>query len=175
MIKMRANCPHFLFTFISMTELDVISIAQAKSWLELDDADDTDLNTEITGLIKAAVAWVEMYTSHRLWERDVVIVNSKCEQSVGWYPITIKTVKNTSNEDVEYKTYVMPTKLRIRCPYNSTITVTVGYASAAEIPGPLIEAAKKIITYLYENRDIYGSQQPTDVQMLINQYRRAIM
>lgn len=157
-----------------MGVLDIISIEQAKRWLQLDDVEDDDLDIEIEGLITAAIDWVENYTSYRLWQRSISLPNSKCDQKIALYPVTVTSIKDKDNNDVEYKTYVMPTKLRIRCPLNSIINLTVGFDTPADIPQPLIEAAKKWIVYMYENRDIYEAQLPNDIQMLINQYRRAI-
>lgn len=166
------QCPkkHCIFiNFTYMSYLDVISIQQARDWLSATDDDGLDR------LIKAAIDWVENYTSYRLYERTEIIPNSRCEQSIAWYPITVSSVTYQDSSIAKYEKYILPTKLKIRCPWNSVITLTVGYANPADIPGPLVEACYKLITYLYENRDTYQATLPTDVQMLINQYRRALI
>lgn len=152
-----------------MDALNVITVDQARDWLSA--TDDEGLER----LIKTAVEWVERYTSYRLYERTETIANSRCEQSIALYPITVTSVTYQDLSAAKYEKYVLPTKLKIKCPWNSVITLTVGYADAADIPGPLVDACYKLITYLYENRDMYQVGMPTDVQMLINQYRRAII
>ncbi len=160
-----------------MAELDIISVQEADNWLSLQLADDDIYGMqEVERLIKSAVAWVERYTGYRLWQRAETIPNSKCTQMIAAYPVSVTGVKNQNGDTItDFKTYVMPTKLRINTPYNSVITLQVGYEDPADIPGPLVEACYKLITYLYENRDTYTAQLPSDVQMLINQYRRAII
>lgn len=159
----------FLYNFTCMSYLDVISVQQARDWLSAVEDDGLDR------LIKAAIDWVENYTSYRLYQRTETIPNSKCEQSIAWYPINVTSVTYQDASMAKYEKYVLPTKLKIKCPWNSIITLQTGYANPADIPGPLVEACYKLITYLYENRDTYQATLPTDVQMLINQYRRALI
>lgn len=159
-----------------MSYLDVISVNDVNSWLSLDlDPEDVYADREIQRLIKTAIDWVENYTSHLFYERQKVVANSKCDQSFAWYPIKTIMVTTQTDEAVTFKTYAQPTKLRVTCPYDSKITLTAGYATPADIPGPLVDACYKLITYLYENRDMYTAQLPSDVQVLINQYRRALI
>ena len=152
-----------------MSYLSVISVEQARNWLSAVDDDGLDR------LIKAAIDWVENYTSYRLYQRVETIPNSRCEQSIAWYPIIISGVTYQDGSAAKYEKYVLPTKLKIKCPWNSIISLQTGYTSPADIPGPLVEACYKLITYLSENRDMYQVGMPTDVQMLINQYRRALI
>jgi len=99
--------------------------------------------------------------------------------SIYLYPFTITSVTDQSDPPVavEYTTKKNALKTLLYALPNSVITLQTGFAveDIAQIPPPLIEAAYKWITYLYENRDSYQVSQPTDIQILINQYRRALI
>lgn len=187
-----------------MTALDVISLDSAKNWLNIElayiDEDDT-----ITRLIGAAVDWVEKYTSWRTFQRTEVVYNRQdnCyvpadyfpdygsgfwtgSSGIKWtpgglsiylYPFTITSVQDQSTPplDVTYTTNRNALKTLLYAAPNSVITLETGFADVTQIPSPLIEAAYKWTTYLYENRDSYKADLPTDIQILINQYRRAII
>jgi uncharacterized phiE125 gp8 family phage protein len=167
-----------------MTELDVISLASAKNWLSIDD---NDSDADITRLIKTAIAWVETYTCYRLWQRQEVVTAFGETTFLSQYPVAIDSVKNSLGADQTYYTRQYATKLKITTGYTpnftleptynsqNTITLTVGYDDVTKIPNPLIDACYKLITYLFENRDAYQAALPSDVQILINQYRRALI
>ncbi len=138
-----------------------ITLQQAKDWLRVDFDDDDDL---IESLIESAEQWVETYTCHVLSPRDIVLNGTGCAQSVYQYPINTSTVVGN--------TYSLFTDFTI--PTGQTATINVGYANTALIPKPLITAVKKLVNYMYENRDTYTAELPTDVQVLINQYRRSV-
>lgn len=99
--------------------------------------------------------------------------------SIYLYPFTITSVQDLSSPpgDVTYTTQINALKTLLYAAPNSMITLQTGFASGdiVGIPPPLIEAAYKLITYLYENRDSYQMAGPTDIQVLINQYRRALI
>jgi len=154
-----------------MTALDVITLEQAKAELVMTGISDRD--AEITRLIQTAIGWVEQYTCYRLYERVETFIAYGCETVLPYYPITIDGVDHDGSAYANYKEKFLPLGLRIICPSQSTITATVGYSDVGEIPAPLIEAAYKLITYLFENKDVYSVQLPVDVQILINQYRRS--
>jgi hypothetical protein len=99
--------------------------------------------------------------------------------SIYLYPFTVVSVQDQGSppSDVLYTTQRNALKTLLYALPNSVITLTTGFAveDIAQIPPPLIEAAYKWITYLYENRDSYKADLPTDIQILINQYRRALI
>lgn len=140
-----------------------ITLQQAKDWLRIDFDEDDDL---IESLIESAEQWVETYTCHVLSPRDIVLHGTGCAQSVYEYPI------NSVSDGVVGKSYSLFTDFTI--PSGQTATINVGYANTALIPKPLITAVKKLVNYMYENRDTYTAELPTDVQVLINQYRRSV-
>lgn len=120
-------------------------------------------DTLIQGCIDAAEQWVSKYTNHVFGATDRVI--SKYTEIYD-YPVAVKSATGDYNlESCSLKTVVCPNS-------GVNVTVTVGYADLGNVPAPLVAAAKKLITYLYENRDIYPTELPFDVQVLVNQYRR---
>lgn len=191
----------FCFIFDRMGPTDVISLASAKGWLNIDYADSIT-DTQVTRLINTAVAWVENNTCHLLYQRPEVItvINGNYYNpanafppldSAGWrfggirhaskgtsvyiYPFTVTSVQDGSGNDINYQSYLNALKTIFQAPYGSVITLNAGYANSDYIPSALIDACYKLITYLYENRDMYAVSYPTDIQFLINQYRRAII
>lgn len=170
-----------------MAQIDVIPLASAKDWLSVDENDDAT-NAQITRLINTAVDWVENYTSHRLWQRAENVITSDRDITLAQYPISVTSVKDSTNADQTFYTKQQALKLRLKIGhYHSitfnntygantyTIALQVGYDAVSKIPGPLLDACYKLITYLYENRDSYQVAMPTDIQMLINQYRRKLI
>jgi hypothetical protein len=151
-----------------MTALDVISIQQAKDYLVVED---DFFDADIERLIETAITWIEKYTDHLLYERDEVIPLTSCEQDIYTYPIAITSVQKDS-VDQTYTTVQKALRIVVKCQTwnGSVVNATVGYASNP--PAPLVGAAYKLLTYLFENKDIYEATIPYDIQMLINQYRR---
>lgn len=142
-----------------------VTLQQAKEWLRVDFDDDDDL---IQGLIDAAEGWVETYTCHVLSPKDVVLKgrNGVCSDYCYLYPI------NNIPEEVVYETYSLFTQIYLR--KGESTTINVGYTNVADIPKQLLTAVKKLVTYWYEQRDVYTVELPNDVQILVNQLRRAI-
>jgi hypothetical protein len=158
-----------------MSPIDVISLQNARDWLVVDDNFD---DTIITRLINSAVSWVEQYTCYRLYARDETFITTSCKTSLPYFPINSKSIK--LKDDTDYtatnNTYFYAAlSLIVDCPIQSTIMLNTGYTDPTQIPSPLLEACYKLITYLYENRDAYGTQLPIDIQILINQFRRSIV
>lgn len=154
-----------------MDALDVISIAQARTWLgDVEDADEV-----IQRIITSAIHWVEKYTSYRLYERQIYLNLYEHGQGFPLYPITIDEVRNAGGAEIEYTTSVGTFDTYIYAPKGSVAKATVGYTEETleEAPPELIEAAYKMITYLYDNHDMYTVIAPTDVQLLLNMQRRS--
>jgi len=196
----------FLFTFDTMTALDVIPLDSAKNWLNIELAY-TDDDATITRLIGAAVDWVEKYTSWRTFQREEIVFNRQdnCyvpadyfpdygtgfwpgSPGIRWtpkglsiylYPFTIVAVTDLFSPptDVAYTLQRNTLKTLLQAAPNSMITLQTGFSDVTQIPPPLIEAAYKWVTYLFENRDSYNmpGTQVSDIQILINQYRRALI
>jgi len=92
------------------------------------------------------------------------------------YPVQVVSVVDKDGVGVNFCTVDTPSGTVVKYGYGAhTITVNVGYDDVNKIPSPLIDAAYKIMTYLHENRDMYPVGLPTDVQFLLNKYRRTII
>lgn len=157
-----------------MGAIDVIPLADAKRWLNVDD---TYNDPDITRLISTAVAWIEKYTSYRLYPRDEVVYTTNCVTYVPYFPINTKSINNFDGTpyvtaDLYVYTFT-PLSMVVNCPKLSTILLNTGYTDPAQVPAPFIDACLKLITYLYENRDAYSTTLPLDIQVLINPYRRS--
>jgi len=148
---------------------NVISLDAAKNVLAVDFSDDDE---QIALLIDTAVSMVEKYTDHMLYWREKTWNATSREVCISSYPI--RDISATYNDE--------PTVFGIRygslttyvsCQCGSIISATVGYEDISQIPSPLISACYKIITYLYQNKDNYTATLPTDVQILLNQWRRS--
>lgn len=152
-----------------MDALDIISTEQAQSWLSA--PDDTDLER----LIRSAINFVENYTGHSLIEKEIEVQLPYNGYGLKYYPMEILSVKNTFGDDVVYTTRKAVYNTYVFAPLGSYVTVKTGYETLANVPGMLIEVAYKMLTYLYENRDIYTASLPQDFQVMINKYRRNLV
>lgn len=187
-----------------MEPTDVISLASAKDWLSVD-YDDAATNAHITRLIGTAIDYVENYTCHLMYQRPVLVTamtgypgenpanNFPPLDTSGWryggirhtpkgtsvyiYPFTVTSVADSAgNPFTNYTTYLNALKTLFYAPYGTVFTLLAGYDNVDTFPpSTLLDACYKMITYLYENRDMYQVSFPTDIQMLVNQYRRAII
>jgi hypothetical protein len=152
-----------------MDALDVITLEAAKEYLVVDFPDQDD---NIRRLISTAVAMVEQYTGYRLYERDVTYTVGRCEYEIVDYPVEVTGV-TLGGGVINYITEQAALSMYVRAPRGSVIAATVGYESVSDIPAPLIDGALKILTYLYERRDIHTMNLPADVQGVLNQFRRS--
>lgn len=152
-----------------MTALNVISIASARAWL----GGVNDPDAVIQQIIEAAIHWVEKYTSYRMYERQITFTNYVHGQGFPLFPIAINSVKNSSGVVIPYTTSQGTFNTYVWAPANSVIVATVGYANVADIEPTLKSAANLMITYLYDNRDLYQVIAPTNVQLMLNVFRRS--
>jgi hypothetical protein len=187
---------------MTTSALDFISLASAKNWLNIDIAD-TDWDDSVTRLIGTAVAWMENYTSYRTYQRTEVFYSRQLPffnpanyfppfgsgfyngpngirhtpegVSVYLFPFTVTSVQDVNSADVFYTVKINALKTLFYTEPNCVITLQTGYPDNTTIPPPLLEACYKMLTYLFENRDLYNVDYPTDIQLLLNQYRRHII
>jgi len=181
-----------------MGPLDVISLQDAKDFLRVDFGDDDDL---ITGLISSAVALVEQQTQYRLYKRDEVIYTTGKYCYVAFqYPLNSATVINQDSSDtfaytVKMKYETLRTILgwangfwywdswqqfftnyyytiHASCDVTFILTLDVGYTDVSLIPVDLITAIKQIISFTYENRDMTKVDLPSNILMLLTNYKR---
>lgn len=152
-----------------MEATDIISITDAQSWLNAPDTDNLKRN------IESAIDWVETYTGYYLFQRTKTYQLPSCGYGISAYPIDIDTVKNTAGDTVSYYTRTGVYNTYVFAPVGSIVTATVGFVSKAQVDPILIEAAYKMLTYIYENRDIYVASLPLDIQVFLNKKRRNLV
>lgn len=151
-----------------MAYINVITLADAKNYLRIDDTLTED-DAQITRMIKAALSYVENYTGHLVYARDKDYRLIDGKVTVYDYPINSEV---TVDLDVENKTlhknYTLGTS-------NDLITLNVGYAS--DVPDELLEAAYEIIDIYYYGKE--SGKTMADLSPLsrqgLDQYKRFII
>jgi len=147
-----------------MDALDVVSLAVAKEHLVVDFP---DKDADITRNIKTAVALVEVVTNHMLYEREKSYsIPSSGYLEIYDYPFAV--ISSSSGLTTTHNVL----SSAILAEAGSTVNANVGYASG-DVPSNLIEAVLKIVTYLFENKDVYEANLPFDVQLLLNPMKRS--
>lgn len=165
--------------------LNIISLEAAKNHLVIDFP---DYDEQITGIIATACSWVEKYTGYYFYQRPIIYPITSYETSITDFPLQITSVIDSNNNQVSsFLINISKGALRTYIIYNawnsfnnfigsqinqSFINALVGYTDPTQIPHPLIAASYKLITYLFQNKDMYNESIPEDIQMLLNQWRR---
>lgn len=180
-----------------MTPLNVVTLQQAKDYIRVDYGDDDEL---ITGLINSAVGLVEQTTNYRLYQRNEVIFRSGFYYYNAYqFPINSASVVNHDSADTfDYQVKYFYEPLRVNLawwngyfywdswesfmtnytytihtrPVTFVLTLDVGYTDTAQIPTDLITAIKQIISFTYENRDMTKLDLPSNITLLLANYRR---
>jgi hypothetical protein len=162
-----------------MDQLNVVSLAQAKLWLRLDE----DYEYEdglITALIKSAVNQVEQYTLQVLYQRTLTeITDRKGSLRIYNYPvISVEDVVDRDNVALDFITETSQwyTEVLIDQPGFNTVTYVAGYDwdynGGSDVPDDIKTAIKELITFLYENRDNPKEEMPKVVTYLLAPYKR---
>lgn len=180
----------------SYHDTQIISTADLKTHLRITFSDD---DTYIDSLEKAAVAMIEEFCNIYLLETDLRQYGNKWSD----LEILFKSPMKSTGTSISYReTYgswttlaipnyeavydIKPPRIyatpegEIPTPVDQfqawRVQYTVGYASAGDIPAPLIQCIKIIVADLYENRQsvIVGkivSEIPKTAQYLMNAYK----
>lgn len=162
-----------------MDQLNVVSLAQAKMWLRLDEDYDYE-DGLITALIKSAVNQVEQYTLQTLWQRTLTEITDKTGNlKIYNYPIvSVEDVvdKDLVAVDFEIEESQWYTEVITQQPGNNTVTFVAGYGwnydGGSDVPDDIETAIKQLITYYYENRDNPKEDMPKIVTFILAPYRR---
>lgn len=152
-----------------MNALDVIPLEDAKKYLAVEEVYHDEM---IERLIGTAVSMVEEYTNHYLYRREKsYTVTGEC-LTVPDYPFFVSSV-TARGLAVEYELRPGTLSSYIYAPRYASVRAEVGYDSISDAPQPLVEAAYKLLVYLYDNRDVYEVGLPRDIQVMINSFRRS--
>jgi hypothetical protein len=151
-----------------MAYIDVITLADAKLYLRVDDTLTED-DAQITRMINAALSYVENYTNHIVFARDKEFRLIDGCVRVYDYPINSEVTADLISENKTlYTNYTLGST-------NDLISLNVGYAS--DVPDELIEAAYEIIDIYYygkESGKTMADLSPMSRQGL-DQYKRFIL
>ena len=154
-----------------MAYLDIITLADAKVYLRIDDTLTED-DAQITRMINASLSYVERYTNYVLFakDKDYRLINGIV--SVYDYPINSEvTADLTSENKTLYTNYTLGSS-------NDLITLNVGYAVITDIPQELIEVAYEIIELMYYEKETNKSHLnslSSISTMILNNYKRFII
>ena len=156
-----------------MAYLDVISLADAKNYLRVDD-DLTDDDVRISSMIKTALHTIEWRTNVLLYSRDKeYLVQDYC---VSVYDYPINSLVTPTTAVAEEKT--LYTNYTVSSSSDTKLTLNVGYDLPADVPSVFIECALEYIKYLYydsENNNGKSNEIPYYIQDMINQQKRFIL
>ncbi|MNG66074.1 Phage gp6-like head-tail connector protein [compost metagenome] len=156
---------------------DIISLAQAKTYLRIDDTLNED-DSFITSCINAALQWIEKYTNHILVEQNkeyfASAVYDFChDKRFDIYDFPIVSIIEPSDVDLIIKNKSYNTKSVIIID-DDVLELNLGYDAVSDIPEPFIQAAFAIIQVWYYNSEktIQSNLIPDSVKFAINPYRR---
>ena len=140
-----------------MTYNEILPLAEVKNYLRIDD-DFTDDDEAIERMVRSALGFIEQRTNHIFQAQTAkeYFRNGSHYLDIYDYPFTYSgelTKLSYSN--------------KVRFDADSVTVDTVGYATRADVPDALIDAALQIIESFYEDTGI-----PDSVNQIISQYRR---
>ena len=152
-----------------MAFIDVVTLAEAKQWLRVDDGFTTD-DALITSLINASGSIIELHTNHLLYAREKTYKFFDGEKRVYDYPIN--SITSPDEEDME----VEELSLYTLYGYSSgDLVLNVGY-DVADVPPMLKAKMFEIIDAMYNGNDNSSITNITsELFESITHYRRFIL
>jgi len=131
-----------------MAYTDIISLADAKNYLRIDDtltADDALLGV----MIGSAFQYIEKYTNHIFVATDKTYYYDECVARVYDHPINTNVLPDFTSEEV----FELYSRFRVHDSDIKTLELNVGYESATEVPQELIMVAYELINIFYYGKD----------------------
>ena len=153
-----------------MAYIDVLTLAEAKNHLRVDTTDD---DAAITRMINSALSYLESLTNVMVYQRDKTYLMVDGQVLVYDYPInSVESPADYDSDETErkhnYNIYNYGTD-------TTDLTLSVGYALAADYPQELKEVALEIIDLMYFANET-GKNYKKDLSELskdvINRYKR---
>lgn len=131
-----------------MSYLTVITLAQAKEYLRVDDTLTED-DAQITRMINGALAYVEKWTNILVFDREktYLMVNG----CINVYDYPINSVTTPTDINVDYKT--LYNQYYTTSVDTSDLVLDVGYDDPDDIPQDIIEVAYEIISLFYYEKE----------------------
>jgi hypothetical protein len=152
-----------------MAYLDVITLAEAKTYLRIDDTLTKD-DANITRMIISALTYVEKITNHIMYAQDKEFRFINGCVRVYDYPINNLI---TPTDAVEYP-FTLYSNYQNTSVDNTILTLNVGYADPLTVPQELREVAFEIIDIYYygkETNKTMADLSPLAMQDLVNNKR----
>ena len=174
-------------TLLSPAAAEPVTLADAKNHLRVSDAGDDAL---IAGALAAAVRAIEARAGLAVMTQGWRLALDAAPEETLILPLApVQSVDAVavSGVAVDLSAYEVavgaPGRLRVAAPWPApaspigdiTVDFTAGFASAADVPAPLKQAALMLTAHFYENRESAGEARvytvPRSVDALIAPYR----
>jgi hypothetical protein len=131
-----------------MAFIDVVTLAEAKQYLRVDDGFTAD-DSLITTLINVGGEYVEKHTNHLLFSREKTYKFYDGEKRVYDYPIN--SITSPAEADMEITEYSLYTLYE----YSSgDLVLNVGYDLPSSVPALLKMKMLEIVDAMYNGNDI---------------------
>ena len=140
--------------------IDVITLAEAKNFLRIDDTLTED-DAQITRMIGSALLYVEMHTNHLVYARSKSYNMIDGELRVYDFPINTITSPTEADMNNEQKTLY---KIFGYGNSTSVLVLNVGYTAPANVPPGLIDVAFEILDLMY-----YGSKDGESLEKKLSE------
>lgn len=150
-----------------MTALEAITLAEVKAYLRVDFNNEDAL---ITQLIKQSIEWVEIYTQHRIYNREITLVTYLEEVQLFDFPfVSVTSAKDKINVALTY-TIVDTGLLLFNTVEYKTIIYNAGYLLGT-LPETLRLAIYKIVAFNFDNR-LPTTEIPNEIRQSLGSFRR---
>lgn len=158
-------------------------------------------DTLVQDKINSAEAWIEQFIGRALLTQTRVVYFDRFHRSLELPVTPVQSITSITYLDPTQTQQTLASNAYTATPLNSddvptylypvpgtfwpntarvksavTVTVQAGYASAANVPPPLIEAIKLLVAHWYENREaslvgVTSSELPFGLMDILNRYR----
>ena len=156
-----------------MAYIDVLTLAQAKTFLRIDDTLSDD-DAQITQMIKSALSTIERRTNVLVYARSKSYLFQDYEVRVYDFPIN----SLTSPSDAVLVEKELHSNYSTNNTANLKLVLNVGYTDPLDVPSELIDAALQLVKYMYYEAETNTASKgniPYWIQEMINQHKRFII
>lgn len=147
-----------------MTYNEILPLEEVKNYLRLDE-DFTEDDLAIERMVRSALGFIEMRTNHIFQSKSDVDYHRSNQLYLDIYDYPL-----TYTGDHTALTY----SNKVRFDADSVTIDSVGYASRADVPDALIDAALQIIKVFYyeQEKQVNTTLVPDNVHQILAAYRR---
>jgi hypothetical protein len=156
-----------------MAYIDVLTLAQAKTFLRIDDTLSDD-DAQITQMIKSALSTIERRTNVLVYARSKSYLFQDYEVRVYDFPIN----SLTSPSDAVLVEKELHSIYSTNNTANLKLVLNVGYTNPLDVPSELIDAALQLVKYMYYEAETNTASKgniPYWIQEMIDQHKRFII